>query len=169
MGLELGQCVVTRSKMADKLGKIVHARNLGRIAYLPGLSMQNDIAREHLDYLASRRPNAPRNTLLFCEHSPVYTIGIRNRSVNEEEKLKLQALGAEFHYTNRGGLITFHGPGQLMCYPILNLASFRKSIRWYIARLEDTLIDACGKFNVKASTTSDTGVWVGKNKIAAIG
>ena len=157
------------SKMADKVARIVHARNLGRIAYLPCLSIQNDTAREHLEYLASRRLNPSRNTLLFCEHNPVYTIGIRNKSVTDEEKFRLRALGAEFHHTNRGGLITFHGPGQLVCYPILNLACFKKSVRWYVARLEETLIATCKTFGVEARTTADTGVWVGNNKIAAIG
>ena len=71
--------------------------------------------------------------------------------------------------TNRGGLITFHGPGQLVAYPILNLRNFTPSMRRYIATLENTIINTCSRFGVNAGTTEHTGVWVGDRKIAAIG
>lgn len=105
---------------------------------------------------------------MICEHNPVYTIGIRD-SIKKDEIEKLKNLGAEFYATKRGGLITFHGPGQLVCYPILNLTDFRKSIRWYVAKLEETLISTCRLYGVKAKVTCDTGVWVEDRKIAAIG
>uniref|UniRef100_A0A8C1II11 lipoyl(octanoyl) transferase n=1 Tax=Cyprinus carpio TaxID=7962 RepID=A0A8C1II11_CYPCA len=70
---------------------------------------------------------------------------------------------------SRGGLITFHGPGQLVCYPVLNLGCFRKSVRWYVCELERTVIKTCGQFGIEASTSPDTGVWAGDNKICAIG
>uniref|UniRef100_A0A9J7XDQ5 lipoyl(octanoyl) transferase n=1 Tax=Cyprinus carpio carpio TaxID=630221 RepID=A0A9J7XDQ5_CYPCA len=70
---------------------------------------------------------------------------------------------------SRGGLITFHGPGQLVCYPVLNLGCFRKSVRWYVCELERTVIKTCAQFGIEASTSPDTGVWAGDNKICAIG
>lgn len=82
---------------------------------------------------------------------------------------QLRLLGADIHRTNRGGLITFHGPGQLVCYPVLNLGSFKKSVRWYVCQLEKTVIRLCSKFGIKASTSPHTGVWVGDNKICAVG
>nr|KAG5708216.1 hypothetical protein BaRGS_021150 [Batillaria attramentaria] len=85
------------------------------------------------------------------------------------EEKRLKSLGAEFYRTNRGGLITYHGPGQLVAYPILNLTHFKPSIKWYIATLEQTIINACWQFGIQAHTTEDTGVWVDNRKIAAIG
>lgn len=125
------------------------------------------LKREHLESLKDQRRPAAKNTLLICEHFPVYTTGIRDKNANDIEHLK--SLGAEFHYTDRGGLITFHGPGQLMCYPILNLTRFKKSIGWYNSRLEEVGILTCKKFGVQAKRTSNPGVWVDDSKVAAIG
>ncbi|CRK89102.1 CLUMA_CG002570, isoform A [Clunio marinus] len=110
-----------------------------------------------------------KNILILTEHSPVYTIGIRtkNYTINDEEKLR--KLGAEFYQTNRGGLITFHGIGQLVAYPIINLKNFQPSVRWYVCQIEKTIIDLCKKHGIKAQTTEDTGVWVENRKICAIG
>ncbi|XP_030633639.1 octanoyl-[acyl-carrier-protein]:protein N-octanoyltransferase LIPT2, mitochondrial [Chanos chanos] len=142
----------------------VHVVNLGRISYRRALEVQQQYVRRHRD-----SPNQPPNTLLLCEHQPVYTIGIRQAPYPPEEEDRLKDLGAEFFRTNRGGLITFHGPGQLVCYPILNLGCFKKSVRWYVCELERTVIGMCGKFGIKATTSPDTGVWVEDNKICAIG
>lgn len=142
----------------------VNIVNLGRVAYRSGLQIQQQYIRQHLDSL-SQNPN----TVLLCEHDPVYTVGIRRAPYPAEEEQRLKDLGAEFIRTNRGGLITFHGPGQMVCYPILNLGCFKKSVRWYVCELEKTVIKMCGMFGIKASTSPDTGVWVGNNKICAIG
>ncbi|EDV29600.1 uncharacterized protein TRIADDRAFT_19748 [Trichoplax adhaerens] len=110
------------------------------------------------------------DTLLICQHDPVYTIGVRQDGFDEEvQRLKKLNLNCEYYKTSRGGLITFHGPGQLVCYPIINLAHFTKSLRWYIHQLEKCLIATCNRFNVTAKTTEHTGVWVHDEKIAAIG
>ncbi|KAG9351887.1 hypothetical protein JZ751_023138 [Albula glossodonta] len=138
--------------------------NLGRIPYGRALEVQQRFVRQHLDSLFQFP-----NILLLCEHEPVYTIGIRQAMYSAEEENRLKNLGAEFYRTNRGGLITFHGPGQLVCYPILNLGCFKKSVRWYVCELERTVINLCHRFGIKASTSPDTGVWVGDNKICAIG
>ncbi|KAG2456409.1 putative lipoyltransferase 2, mitochondrial [Polypterus senegalus] len=147
---------------------LIQIVNLGRISYGHALQVQQKYIRHHLDNLnVQHRPII--NTLILCEHPPVYTIGIRNAPYPIEEEERLKSFGAEFFRTNRGGLITFHGPGQLVCYPILNLACFKKSISWYVCQLEKTLINLCGTFGLKASTSSDTGVWVDNKKICAIG
>lgn len=77
--------------------------------------------------------------------------------------------GAEFYKSNRGGLITFHGPGQLVVYPIINLKNFTPSIKWYVCHIEKTIIRLCKHLGIEAATTSDTGVWIGDEKICAIG
>ena len=107
--------------------------------------------------------------LLICEHEPVYTVGVRHADYPASEEQRLKALGADFYRTNRGGLITFHGPGQLMAYPIMNLTNYNKSVRWYISQLEKTVMSTSEEFGVSAKTSSDTGVWVQDNKLAAIG
>ncbi|KAK7172209.1 hypothetical protein R3I93_004499 [Phoxinus phoxinus] len=141
--------------------KVLH---LGRISYGRALKIQQLHIKQHLDP-SSISPN----TLLLCEHEPVYTIGIRQAPYPPEEERRLKDLGADFFRTNRGGLITFHGPGQLVCYPVLNLGCFKKSVRWYVCELERTVIKMCSKFGINSSTSPDTGVWVGNNKICAIG
>ena len=112
---------------------------------------------------------APENFLILVEHTPVYTIGIRRQGYSEEEERKLKGLGAEFYKTNRGGLITFHGPGQLVAYPIIHLKYFRMGMRHYIAQLEKTIMKTCSSFGIKSHASYETGVWVEDNKIAAIG
>lgn len=125
------------------------------------------LTRDHLVPLSGQRKPVAQNFLLLCEHFPVYTTGVRDKNVEDIERL--ESLGAEFHFTDRGGLITFHGPGQLMCYPILNLAQFKKSISWYNTQLEEVGILTCKKFGVVADRTYNPGVWVDNSKIAAIG
>nr|CAG8562878.1 15638_t:CDS:2 [Entrophospora candida] len=83
--------------------------------------------------------------------------------------MRLKKLGAEYFRTLRGGKITFHGPGQLVCYPILNLNNFKLSVRSYVASIEKLIIDTCSEYEIKARTTKDTGVWVENEKICAIG
>lgn len=100
----------------------------------------------------------------------VYTVGIRTSGYTEGDESKLRSLGADFHRTNRGGLITFHGPGQLVAYPVINLGGYKKSMKWYICTLEQTVIRMCRQsYGVEARRSEDTGVWVGDNKLCAIG
>jgi lipoate-protein ligase B len=117
--------------------------------------------------------NQCHHTLLLLEHKPCYTVGRRlgpQNCKNEEERLS--KLGAEFIYSKRGGEITFHGPGQLVGYPIMNLKGLEEhyGVRKYIDCIQDILIETCLDFNVKTMVTKDTGVWVNdQKKIAAIG
>ncbi|CAJ0600866.1 unnamed protein product [Cylicocyclus nassatus] len=116
-----------------------------------------------------------RNFLLAVEHTPVYTVGIRSKLYTEEEELKLKALGADFYRTSRGGLITFHGPGQLVIYPIFNLKHIAPrpiGVKKYVEMLEQIVIDCASEdFNVSnVGRTQHTGVWVGQTKkLAALG
>lgn len=136
----------------------------GRLSYGAGLHLQKTLSDYHHKHLTKSA-----NTLVLLEHEPVYTVGIRKGEYTEADEKKLRSLGADFWKTNRGGLITFHGPGQLVAYPILDLKQFRTSIRWYIRQMEHTVIRVCAELGIKAMTSPHTGVWVGDRKICAIG
>lgn len=148
------------------MSRIVHILRAGKLDYNKSLILQKSIS----DQIKTIKDDSQfKNTLIITEHNPVYTIGIRTKNYTIEDEEKLKELGAEFHKTNRGGLITFHGPGQLVVYPIIHLKHFNPSIRWYVCHLEKTIIDLCKKYGIKAETTADTGVWVEDRKICAIG
>ncbi|KAF5289212.1 hypothetical protein FQR65_LT00100 [Abscondita terminalis] len=146
----------------------VKARNVtmvsSRISYLDGIKIQTSLVDSHRSDLTSAA-----DTLVILEHTPVYTIGIRTKGYTLEDEKKLLKTGADFYKTNRGGLITFHGPGQLVVYPILNLKNFYTSMRWYVNQLENTVINVCNDLGLKAKTSPHTGVWINDNKICAIG
>ena len=144
--------------------KLVHILKAGRLNYGKSLKLQKYIS----DRLLKGDENF-KNVLILTEHHPVYTIGIRTKNYTSEDEEKLKKLGADFHKTNRGGLITFHGPGQLVAYPIINLKNFEPSVRWYVCHIEKTIIHLCKKYGITARTTEDTGVWVGNRKICAVG
>ena len=104
--------------------------------------------------------------LLLVEHPPVFTLG-KNASkqhiINNSEDVSIIQ-------TDRGGNITFHGPGQLVCYPILDLNHYKRSITWYMRELEQLIIDVLGEYDIKASRKKGlTGTWVKDKKIAALG
>ena len=158
--------------------------NLNRLSYLSALDIQqklfqkvkNAVQQQPQQHQQSSLMKKKINYLLLVEHEPVYTVGIRNKQyLDLEFQNKLKNLGAHFVITNRGGLITFHGPGQLVAYPIINLADFvetRKSIKTFVCLLESVIIDVCKDFNITATRLdSYPGVWVGEGnrKIAAVG
>jgi len=109
--------------------------------------------------------------LILLEHPPVYTLGVRGRT--EHVLLSQEALlsrGAEVHRTDRGGDVTFHGPGQLVGYPIIDLRAYGQGPVWYVRTLEALLIEVLSRFGIVALPSSGRpGVWVGNEKIAAIG
>ncbi|XP_023179787.2 putative lipoyltransferase 2, mitochondrial [Drosophila hydei] len=137
----------------------------GRQSYAAGLRLQQELAKQNVSQYSEFR-----NFLLLLEHNPVYTIGLRTKGYTIEDEERLRKLGADFYRTDRGGLITFHGPGQLVAYPIINLRQFTPSIRWYVGTLERTVIETCRQMGISnATTTKDTGIWVDDRKICAIG
>ncbi|MDE6093278.1 MAG: lipoyl(octanoyl) transferase LipB [Muribaculaceae bacterium] len=115
-------------------------------------------------------------TILLVEHSPVFTLGFHGNASNmlASEEL-LQSRGAEIIRVERGGDITFHGPGQLVAYPILRLRDRHYGVKSYVSRLEQSVIDTCAAFGIKSGRVEDaTGVWCGidtdaERKICAIG
>ena len=108
-----------------------------------------------------------RDCLLLVEHEPVYTLG---KNADPNHLLQSRDKSINVYNIERGGDITFHGPGQLVVYPILNLAHYKKSISWYMRSLEQLIINVLEKFEIKGNRVKDyTGVWVGDKKIAAQG
>lgn len=110
--------------------------------------------------------------LLLCEPAgPVYTAGLRG-GLTPEEAARLRALGAEVRATGRGGLATFHGPGQLLCHPVLDLRRLGLRLRTHVAALEACAVRLCelrGLSGARARPPPYTGVWLGERKICAIG
>jgi lipoyl(octanoyl) transferase 2 len=154
-----------------KYSKVLDFCNLGRMRYDQALRIQEDLVKRQLIFAAEAKNSSAPNPdlLLIVEHDPVYTVGLRSNEFTQVDETALRKIGADFHRTNRGGLITFHGPGQLVAYPILNLQRFRPSIRWYVCQLEEVLIRTCGELGVACGRTANTGIWVDRAKIAAIG
>jgi len=107
------------------------------------------------------------DTLLLVEHEPVYTMG---KNGNSDHLLQSRPGHTKIYHVERGGDITFHGPGQLVGYPILDLHHYKKSISWYMRTLETILIKTLSNFGIKGELKEGlTGVWVEDEKIAALG
>jgi lipoate-protein ligase B len=134
---------------------------LGRVAYEEALDLQRDLA---LRRALGRIPD----TLLLLEHPPVFTTGRRGPGANL--RLPEDALGAPLIETDRGGDITFHGPGQVIAYPIIDLRPARLSVVSYVRSLEEVILRTIRSYGIEGHTEGGlTGVWVGSEKIAAIG
>ncbi|MBT3945949.1 MAG: lipoyl(octanoyl) transferase LipB [Candidatus Marinimicrobia bacterium] len=107
------------------------------------------------------------DTLILVEHEPVYTLG---KNANENHLLQSRDESVGVFNIERGGDITFHGPGQIVGYPILDLSNYKKSVSWYMRTLEQLTIDVLENFGITATRIEGlTGVWVGDEKIAAQG
>src|SRR5580700_1236040 len=146
--------------------------DLGLMPYAPACELQHELVE-------ARKANAIPNVLLFCEHSHVITLGRNGKREHLRASDRLLAqMEAEFHPTDRGGDITYHGPGQIVGYPILDLAEHRRDIRWYVEQLEETMIHATRDFGIQAHRVAGKhGIWVGsangtaaaEEKLAALG
>src|SRR5437879_13135186 len=124
--------------------------------------------------VAARKAGAMADVFLFCEHPPVITLGRSGKRENllASERV-LRQKGVEFHATDRGGDITYHGPGQIVGYPILNLGAIRRDVVWYVRMLEEVMIRATLEFGITAERVEGkTGIWVryenAEEKVAAI-
>jgi len=134
-------------------------RDLGVIPYTEAWTLQQEL-------VAERKAGHAADTLLLLEHPHVITLG---RSAQRENILRVPD-GVQLAETNRGGDVTYHGPGQLVGYPIFDLHGLRKDVAWYMRTLEDCLIQALASFGIAAERLPGlTGVWVGHDKIAAMG
>jgi lipoyl(octanoyl) transferase len=142
----------------------LRVERLGRIPYAEALELQDAL-------VARRRAGATGDTLLLLEHPHVITLGTsgsREHVLIEEAQGRL--LGIDVFETGRGGDVTYHGPGQLVGYPILDLKPDRCDLHRYVRDLEAILIQALASFGIAAGRKAGlTGVWVGDEKIAAIG
>ena len=151
--------------------KYIQVYNLGRMEYTKCLNIQKYLLKQQLNSLDSNKTSL--DSIILVEHDPVYTIGLRRNKYEQSYLDKLRQLNAQVELTDRGGLITFHGPGQLVAYPILNLKNFNPSLKWYVTKLEQTIIDLCkSSFNLKAYRMCNigyTGVWLNEAKISAVG
>jgi len=145
-----------------------HMIDLGLIGYAEAWALQKRI-------VAARKASAIEDVLLVCEHLHVITQG---RNGKREHLLAsehvLRQKGVEYYETSRGGDITYHGPGQIVGYPILNLGAIRRDVVWYVRMLEEAMIRATSEFGITAERVAGkTGIWVKsgdtEEKLAAIG
>lgn len=138
----------------------VNTMNLGKRSYGEVWSLQKKMQ-------IKRMAGEIDDLLILVEHDPVYTLG-KNADVNH--LLQSRDRTIEVFNVERGGDITFHGPGQLVGYPIIDLANYKKSVSWYMHSLEQVTIEVLSEFEISAKRVKDlTGVWVGDKKIAAQG
>ncbi len=139
-------------------------RDLGRIGYAEAFDLQKRLVEQR------KRGEIP-DQLLFVEHPHVITLGRNGRQENLLVSSEaLERKGVEFYETNRGGDVTYHGPGQIVGYPIFDLREWKRDVLAYVRGLEQVLIDALAGFGIAAGrVTGATGVWVDGAKIAAIG
>jgi len=155
-------CSALRNR--DREGAVCQLRDLGRIAYADAFAMQQDLVDRR------KRGEIP-DQLLIVEHPHVVTMG---RSGSDRNLLAapelLERAGIAFHRTDRGGDVTYHGPGQVIGYPILDLREWKRDVVAYVRGLELVLIGALAEFGIEAGREKGaTGVWTSRGKIAAIG
>ncbi|WOK95244.1 octanoyltransferase [Canna indica] len=148
-----------------KLQRTLRACKFGIVNYFDALNLQERL-------VSDRKAGNILDTVLSLQHPPTYTLGKRrtdhNLLVSESD---LKAMGAELHYTERGGVITFHGPRQAILYPIVSLREIGIGARKYVEGLESVMIEVTSLYgvNVHPGKAGETGVWVGDRKIGAIG
>ena len=162
------------------MNKLIIVHDLGLVEYDNALDYQLNLFNEIIhSKLNNRRNNTnliTKNHFVFVEHPNVYTLGksgeMKNLLLNKEE---LKNKGIKFYNTNRGGDITCHGPGQIVCYPIIDLDNFFTDIHKYLRFLEEVVILTLSELGIKGERSSDeTGVWIDPNtfqarKICAMG
>jgi lipoyl(octanoyl) transferase len=149
---------------ATSPGRSLAVRRLGRMGYAEALALQAELVE-------NRKARRIPDSLLLLEHDPVFTLGRNARRENllvDEEGLRLK--GFQVFDVGRGGDVTYHGPGQVVGYPILDLAPDRCDVHRYVRDLEEVMIRTCGDYGIEAGRIKGlTGTWVRGEKIGAIG
>lgn len=143
----------------------LQVRRLGQVPYAEGLELQRALVEE-------RRDGRIPDTLLLLQHPHVVTIGVKKegRSHILATPERLSSLGVEVFETGRGGDVTYHGPGQLVGYPIVDLNPDRRDVHRYVRDLEEVMIRVCAGYGVTSGRVQGfSGAWVGDTKIGAIG
>ena len=144
----------------------LEVRRLDVVPYAEALAMQRALVEE-------RRADRVPDLLLLLQHPPVITVGVRGdggRSNIVASPEHLALLGIDIHETGRGGDVTYHGPGQIVGYPILDLKPDRCAVHRYVRAVEEVMIRVCADYGVEAARIAGlTGTWVGAGKIGAIG
>ncbi len=143
----------------------MHVVRLGLIPYARGLELQRAIARARIG------GEIEHDVLILLEHPPVVTLGRSAKAQNlTASPALLAARGVELFEAERGGDVTFHGPGQLVGYPIVNLRGHKQDLHWYLRQVEAVLMDALATIGIEAQRSEGrTGVWTHNRKIASIG
>ena len=145
---------------------VIEVRRLGTVRYLDALDLQRELVER-------RKAGDIPDQLLLLQHPPVITLGVKTRSDRSHilaDDDSLSTRGVEVFESGRGGDVTFHGPGQIVGYPILDLRPDRCDVHRYVRDLEDVLIRTLRTFGVIGNRAEGlTGVWVGRDKVAAIG
>lgn len=143
----------------------LHVVHLGLVPYARALELQRAVARARISGALAH------DMLLLLEHPPVITLGRGSKAQHlVASPALLAARGVELYDVERGGDVTFHGPGQLVGYPIVNLRGHKQDLHWYLRQLEAVLIGALERIGICAQRSDGrTGVWTGDRKIASIG
>ncbi len=145
---------------------------LCKVVQLPGLTDYSHAIRAQRELAGARaRGELPHDMLVLLEHPRVITLGrgASESNISASSELLLSR-GVEVHETERGGDVTYHGPGQLVGYPIIYLAQHKKDLHWYLRQIEEVLIQTLAGYEIPGKrVVGYTGVWVGNRKIASIG
>ena len=154
------------SDVVSGFSRMIEVRRLGTVPYAEALRLQRELVEER------RAGNVP-DLLLLLQHPPVITLGVKGdggRANVLVSDRRLAELGVQVSETGRGGDVTYHGPGQIVGYPILDLKPDRCDVHRYVRDLEDVMIRVCADYGVDAGRIKGlTGTWVGSEKIGAIG
>ena len=146
--------------------RVLQVRRLGTVSYPEALAMQRALVEE-------RRADRVGDLLLLLQHPPVITVGVKGdggRSNVVATPERLAELGIAVEETGRGGDVTYHGPGQIVGYPIVDLRPDRQDVHRYVRDLEEVMIRTCADYGLEAGRIQGlTGAWIGSEKIGAIG
>jgi lipoyl(octanoyl) transferase len=150
----------------DPITRSLQVRRLGIVSYPDGLALQRDLVEQ-------RRAGVIDDVLVLLQHPPVITLGVKGdggRSNILATDARLAELGITVHETGRGGDVTYHGPGQVVGYPILDLKPDRCDVHRYVRDVEEVMIRVCADYGLTAGRVKGlTGAWIGAEKIGAIG